>query len=102
MDGLCPEERQILVIILSVKDDLCEALHLMGFSKLQEAHLHLHANPTYEWRLRRFCDSGAQHATRLYLNWSVAEFERPLAPTANRRLDLGVHTYRGETCSLPE
>jgi len=101
MDGLCPEERQILVIILSVKDDICEALHLMGFSELQEAHLHQQpsAKPTYGWRLRRFCDSGAQHATWLHLNWSMVEIERPRRPVANSPSAVHVDTNWGE---LPE
>jgi len=104
MDSLSPKERQILVIILSVKDDICEALHVMGFSELQEAHLHQQpsANPTYEWRMRRFCDSGDQHATRLYVNWSMIEFERILEPIENRRLDVDGHTCRRETHSSPE
>lgn len=85
MNGLCPEERQTLIIILSVKDGVCEALRLMGFSELQETHLHhqTSANPTYEWRIRRFCDSGLQHATQLIVNWSMVEFESPRSLVAS-------------------
>jgi len=122
MDALRPDERQILVIILSVKDGICEALHLMGFSELQESHLEDRASttPTYEWRLRRFRDTGAQHASWLHLDWSMAEVETPIRPAASSpwtNVDVDTHqrkaaaknqfvvdvdSLRDEACSIPE
>jgi len=75
IDTLDAEERERLVIILSLKDKVSSELRSMGFiehNELQSGGCFESAS-TYQWRLRRFCESGPGCASWLNLKWSVAE-----------------------------
>jgi len=76
-DTLDSSERESLVIILSLKEGICEELHKMGFHEKLQVQGCSAKSPSYEWQIRRFCDSGTDFISWLHLKWSVAEAVGP-------------------------
>lgn len=75
VDTLDVAERERLVIILSLKEGICEALESMGFDGLRKLHQQgcIGKSPSYEWQIRRPCSSGANFTSWLHLKRPVAE-----------------------------
>jgi hypothetical protein len=75
IDTLDPAERERLVIIHSIKDRISDELHQLGFVEHHELQSRgcFERTSSYEWQLRRFCDSGPGYISWLHLKWSVAE-----------------------------
>lgn len=74
-DTLESSERESLVIILSLKEGICEELRKMGFHEKKDLQVQRSStkSPSYHWQIRRFCDSGTEFVSWLHLKWSVAE-----------------------------
>mmetsp|Transcript_107357 Transcript_107357/g.213119 ORF Transcript_107357/g.213119 Transcript_107357/m.213119 type:complete len:277 (-) Transcript_107357:177-1007(-) len=79
VDTLDVAEQERLVIVLSLKEGICEELESMGFNGLRKVQLQgcIGNSPSYEWQIRRPCSSGSNSTSWLHLKWPVAEAGEP-------------------------
>jgi len=102
IDTLDPAERERLVIILSLKDRISNELQKLGFVKHHEPQAGGCSERTssYQWQLRRFCDSEPGRASWLRLNWSVAE--SGCSPKADDLTPVVQHIPAGPRVQTPQ